>query len=113
MRRWPAPLVVLAMMFGCTERADFTDASTSDSGPDTPIVCGSFSEGLSCADAGPDDAGECPSPEGIFTLDARFAIGYSVVENDRSEPMDGACMTPTYTCVASPSPHWEVSWATE
>lgn len=108
-------LVLMAIPLACAQHADFADGSVEDAPSDpAPIICGSFSEALSCPwDASVDDAGTCPSPQGIITQDGGFPIGCWVIEDDRSEAIDGSCMTPIYTCVGTPYPHWEVSWVPE
>ncbi len=100
-------LVALVALIGCSQHGVFPDAAPSDSQSEQ-AVCGSFSESLSCPDAAT-DTGACSSPQGTFTSDAGFAIGCVVIENDRAELIDGACMTPAYACVG-PSPHWNVTW---
>ncbi len=102
-------LAALVAVVGCSQHGVFPDASPSDSQSEQ-AVCGSFSESLSCPDAAT-DTGTCSSPQGIFTSDAGFSIGCVVIENDRSEWIDGGCVTPVYACVAAPSPHWELTSA--
>lgn len=72
-----------------------------------------FSEDESFAcffDGGPYDASTCPSPQGIFSSDAGFPVGCVITENDNPSRIDGACVIPTFSCVATPTTHWEVSW---
>jgi hypothetical protein len=96
---------------GCGTPGDLTDGSVGDATgePDAGCIV-SFSEALTCLDASPADAAACSNPPEGITQDGGFGIGCSIIENDHTELMDGACRTPTYTCVG-PSPHWEVSWS--
>jgi hypothetical protein len=104
---------------GAADAAPESAPSDSAMGPDASLICGTFLESTTCPDGGgASDAGTCPNSEnpnsfdGGFTaaVDGGFAVGCVVDAIDRSEVLDGACMTPTFTCVGTPTPHWQVSW---
>jgi len=98
---------------GCTSHAAVEDAPDADASSDSTMCIYSFSEDESFAcffDGGPYDASTCPSPQGIFSSDAGFPVGCVITENDNPSRIDGACVIPTFSCVATPTTHWEVSW---
>lgn len=120
--RYAKIVLLFLLVTACGDDSSDTDAST-DVTVDHQRPCGSASHIVLCpADAGGADVEKCaritqvpdpsdPSQVPPWVTDGGYYVGCKFIAYDESMLIDGACMSPQWTCVGTPSPaHWDQTW---